>query len=326
MSFSQMKVYITAKIPEIAHDMLVRRGFMISVNDSIKEVSKKKLFEVFKTCDAVLTMMTDKVDGELIAKSGKQLKVIANYAVGYDNIDVVGAKRRGIVVTNTPGVAGESVAEHTFALILACAKRIIERDKYVRSGKFEKWDPMGFLTRQIWGQTIGIIGLGRIGTYVGHIAYGGFRMNILYHDILRSEDFEMLTDAKFVSLDKLLKESDVVTLHIPLAPKTLHLIGRRELLLMKRSAILINTARGSVVDEKALIEVLSDGKIAAAGLDVFEHEPSISRELRVLPNVVLTPHVASATLETREAMAKIAAQNIIDVFEGRTPFGLVNTG
>ncbi len=303
--------------------MLAKRGFSVDVNEAGKNLTKVELKNVFGQYDAVLTLMTDKINEEVIGAASPKLKIIANFAVGFDNIDVLAAKRRGIIVTNTPGVAGESVAEHTFMLILACAKKLIEADRYVRGGKYQRWDPMAFLSGQIWGKTIGIVGLGRIGTYVGHIAYGGFRMKILYYDIVRSEDFEMLTEAQLVSLEQLLGESDFVTLHIPLTYNTRHLIAKKELALMKNSAILINTSRGAVVDEKALVEALSKKKIAAAGLDVYEHEPTVPMELRTLANVVLTPHSASATYETREAMAKIAAQNIIDVFEGKTPAGLV---
>ena len=317
------KIYITGQIPNVGVEMLAKRGFSVDVNEAGKNLTKVELKNVFGQYDAVLTLMTDKINEEVIGAASPKLKIIANFAVGFDNIDVLAAKRRGIIVTNTPGVAGESVAEHTFMLILACAKKLIEADRYVRGGKYQRWDPMAFLSGQIWGKTIGIVGLGRIGTYVGHIAYGGFRMKILYYDIVRSEDFEMLTEAQLVSLEQLLGESDFVTLHIPLTYNTRHLIAKKELALMKNSAILINTSRGAVVDEKALVEALSKKKIAAAGLDVYEHEPTVPMELRTLANVVLTPHSASATYETREAMAKIAAQNIIDVFEGKTPAGLV---
>lgn len=316
-------VFITAKIPDVGVSLLRKKGFRVKVNNSDRNLTKEQLKETFGKYEGVITLFTDIIDEDVLANASPKLKIISNFAVGFDNIDVLAAKRKGIVVTNTPGVAGESVAEHTFMLILACVKRLIEADKYVRQGQFGRWNPTAFLSPQIWGKTLGIVGLGRIGTYVGHIAYGGFRMRILYFDIVGSEDFEMLTEAKRVSLEHLLKESDIVTLHLPLSPSTKHLIGREELEMMKNTAILVNTSRGAIVDEKALIWALSAKKIAAAGLDVFEHEPQVPGELKTLSNVVLTPHIASATVETREAMAKIAAQNIIDVFEGRTPFGLV---
>lgn len=300
-----------------------KKGFDVSVNVSRKMLTDLDLKDIFSKHDAVISLIHNKIDESVIGAASPALKVIANFAVGYDNIDVVAAARRGIIVTNTPGVAGESVAEHTFLLILAVIKKLIEADRYVRSGKFSGWDPNIFLSSQVFGKTIGIVGLGKIGNYVGHIAFGGFKMKILYHDICRFEDFEMLTEAKFVGVEKLLKEADIVTLHVPLSRETNHLIGKKELGMMKNTAILINTSRGAVVDQEVLIDVLSKNKIAGAGLDVYEDEHHIPHELRVLGNTVLTPHIASATFETRIAMAKIAAQNVIDVFEGKEPAGLV---
>lgn len=319
------QVYISGIIPKTASTLLQGKGFNVQINDSKDNVTSEKLKEVFSKFDGVITLVGDKIDKEIIDSASPNLKVISNYAVGFDNIDVSYALSKGLVVTNTPGVAGESVAEHTFALILACRKKLLEADRFVRAGQFKTWDPMGFLSPQLWGSTIGIIGLGRIGTFVGHIAYGGFRMNILYFDVIRAEDFELLTEAKFTGVESLLKESDVITLHVPLNDKTFHLIGKDQLSMMKTSAILINTSRGPVVDEEALIWALKEKRIAVAGLDVFEHEPQISSELLSLSNVIVTPHIASATIETREAMARIAAENIIDFFGGKIPFGLVKT-
>lgn len=316
-------VYITGIIPKIAITLLAGKGFSVEVNSSQANLSREMLKEVFGKYDAVVTLVTDKIDKEVLAGASPNLKIIANFAVGFDNIDIDGCRKMGLTIANTPGVAGESVAEHTFALIFACRKRLLEADRYVRDGKFKIWDAMSFLSPQLWGSTIGIIGLGRIGTFVGHIAYGGFRMNILYFDITRAEDFELLTEAKFESVDYVLKNADVLSLHVPLNSKTHHLIGREQLKVMKNSAILINTSRGPVVDEVALVEALKTGEIAAAGLDVFENEPNISPELIKQENVILTPHIASATIETREAMARITAQNIIDFFDDKTPFGLV---
>ncbi|MEX2028817.1 MAG: D-glycerate dehydrogenase [Candidatus Curtissbacteria bacterium] len=317
------KVYVTHVIPEEGITFLKKKGFEVDVNDGGKKLTPTDLREVFGRYDAVVCLVHDKIDEQVIAAASPKLKVIANYAVGWDNIDVVAAARRGIFVTNTPGVAGESVAEHTFLLILSVTKKLIEADRFVRSGKFSGWDPNAFLTSQVWGKTIGIVGLGKIGTYVGHIAYGGFKMRILYHDVWRSEDFEMLTEAKYTSLERLLKEADIVTLHVPLLPSTKHLIGTKELAMMHEGAILINTSRGPVVDQEALIDALTRHKIAGAGLDVFEDEHHIPHDLRVLGNTVLTPHIASATVETRSAMANLVAQNIVDVFAGRIPFGLI---
>ena len=316
-------IYITSKIPHDGINLLMRQGFLVKVNGSGKRLGRSQLAEVISKFDGIITLIYDKIDDQLIVGASSKLKIISNFGVGFDNIDVLAAKRRGIAVCNTPGVAGESAAEHTFAMILAITKHLLEADKFVRVGKFNLWEPDLFISPQLWGKTIGIIGLGRIGTYVGHIAFGGFKMKILYHDLVRWEDFEMLTEAQYANLDQLLAQADIVTLHIPLTPQTRHMIGKKELALMKNSAILINTARGSVVDQDALIWALGSEQIAAAGLDVFENEPRIAEGLLKSKRVILTPHIASATVETREAMAKIAAENIIDFFEGKTPFGLV---
>lgn len=319
------KVFVTGLIAENGLHLLRQKGFTIEVNKSGKDLSAGELKKIFGEYDAVISMVNNKLDGEIIGSASASLKLISNYAVGVDNIDVAAAKQKGIIVTNTPGVASESVAEHVFALIFACSKSLIPADRFVRDGKYVRWDPNLFLSHQTWGQTIGIIGLGRIGTFVGQIAYGGFRMNVMYFDMRRAEDFELICEARYGTIDEILKEADIISLHVPLTEKTRHMIGRSELKKMKNSAILINTSRGPVVEEEALVSALKEKEIAAAGLDVFEFEPKISKELLRQDNVVVTPHVASATYETREAMSKIAAQNIIDVFDGKEPMGLVRS-
>jgi len=317
------KVFVTGLIPDVGILLLRRKGFSVDVNDSGRDLTKDGLKKILKEYDAVISLVNDKLDSNILGAASLKLKVLANYAVGYDNIDLSAASQKGIIVCNTPGVANESVAEHVFALIFACNKSTITTDKFVRDGKYKRWDPNLFLSHQVWGQTIGVIGLGRIGTFVGQIAYGGFRMSVMYFDIKRAEDFELICEARYATVSEILKEADIVTLHVPLTEKTKHMIGRDQLKIMKKSAILINTSRGPVVEEKALTWALREKVIAAAGLDVFEFEPDVSRELLKLENVVVTPHIASATYETRETMSRIAAQNIIDVFEGRTPQGLV---
>ncbi len=316
-------VYITNPIPEIGVSLLLKKGYKVEINKSGRDLTVEGLKKIVGDYDAVLSFLTNKIDASIIDFASKHLKVIANFAVGFDNIDARAAGARGIAVCNTPGVASESVAEHTFAMILALNKMIIEQDRFVRDGKYKKWDPNLFLSHQLWGQTIGIIGLGRIGTFVGQIANGGFRMKIFYFDIRRAEDFELLTDAKFESIHEILKKADIVSLHVPLSDKTRHMIGSEEFKLMKNSAILINTARGPIVDEEALVWAIKEKEIAGAGLDVYEHEPDISGELLKMENVVFSPHTASATFETRNEMSRIAAQNIIDVLDGKEPFGLV---
>lgn len=317
------KVFVTGVISENGLHLLRQKGFTVEVNKSGKDLSAAELKKTFDEYDAVISMVNNKLDNDVIGSASANLKIISNYAVGVDNIDIAAAKQKSIIVTNTPGVANESVAEHVFALIFACSKSLISADRFVREGKYHKWDPNLFLSHQTWGQTIGIIGLGRIGTFVGQIAYGGFRMNVMYFDVRRAEDFELICEARYGTVEEILKVADIVTLHVPLTDKTRHMIGREELKRMKNSAILINTSRGPVVEEDALVWALKQNEIAAAGLDVFEFEPKISKELLNLENVVVTPHIASATFETRESMSKIAAQNIIDVFEGKEPMGLV---
>lgn len=318
-------VYICDVIEENGINLLRSKDFDVEINKSGRDLSFDQLREIFSKYDAVITMVYNNIDEKVIKSASKKLKIIANYAVGYDNINLEAAKKKKIVITSTPGVASESVAEHTFSIILALSKHLFEADRFVKGGRFAKFDPNLYLSRQLWGQTIGIIGLGRIGTFVAQIAFGGFRMKIAYFDRKRSEDFELVYEAEYLPIEEILKFADIVTLHVPLTKETRHLVGRRELKMMKNSAILINTARGPIVNEEALIWALEEKEIAGAGLDVFEHEPKIPRALMSFDNVIFTPHIASATYETRAKMSEITALNIIDVFEGREPFGLVTS-
>jgi len=317
------KVFVCRPIPEVGINNLKEKGFEVEINPENRVLSKEELKEKVKGVDAILSLLTDKIDGEVMDAAGTQLKIIANMAVGFDNIDIQAAKDRNIMVTNTPGVLTEAVAEHTFALLLACAKNIIEADKFTREGKFKQWEPMGFLGPQLTGKTIGIVGLGRIGSVVARIAKKGFGMKVIYFDVKPNTDFEKEFEAEFLPLDDLLKNSDFVSIHVPLLPQTRHLINEERLKLMKKEAILINTSRGPVVDEKALVEALKKGEIKAAGLDVYEFEPNLAPGLAQLPNVVLTPHTASATFEARNAMSKMAAENIIAALSSQIPPNLV---
>src|SRR4030043_1481419 len=283
------KVYVTRPILEDGIEMLRKKGFQVNVNPEDRVLSKLEIKKAIASYDAVLCLLSDKIDGEVLDAAGQNLKIVANYAVGFDNIDVKAAAERNIFVTNTPGVLTEAVAEHTFALLMSVAKRIVEADKFVREGKYKQWEPKGFLGPQIWGKTIGIVGLGRIGSCVAQIAHGGFNMEVLYYDVKKNEEFEMRFSAKYRDLPELLKESDFVTIQGPLIPETHHLISAKELEMMKRAAILVNTSRGPVVDEVSLVEALKAGKIAGAGLDVFEKEPELTKGLADFPHVVLTP-------------------------------------
>lgn len=299
----KQKIYIFHKIPEIGLKMLQEKF----------EFSKK-----LENSEAILCLLTDKIDAKIMNKAGSRLKIISNYAVGFDNIDVQEATKRGIMVTNTPGVLTNTVAEHTLGLICAIAQRIPEADKFVRKGKFHGWQPMLFLGVDLKDKILGIIGLGRIGERVAEIAQNGFGMQILYYDKIKNSKY------RFALIKKILKTADFVSLHTPLLPSTRHLISSKQLKLMKKTAYLVNTSRGPVIDEKALAKALKNKQIAGAALDVFEKEPKLASGLKKLDNVILTPHIASASVEAREKMAIIAAQNIIDALASRKPKFLVN--
>lgn len=319
------KIFITREIPEIAIKMLkANKNFDVKINRSDKTLSRTALLRAVKGCSGILSLLTDKIDAKLMDAAGPNLKIIANYAVGYDNIDCAAAKTRGIKVGFTPcDEVSEAVAEFTFALLTALSRRIVEADKYTRTGHYDEWKPLVMLGRDIHGKTLGIIGLGRIGRAVCQRAVKGFGMKVVYCDRYADKKFEKEFNAKKVSMETLLKKSDYVSLHVPLLPSTRHMISMRELKLMKKTAYLINTARGPVVHEKALLKALYANEIAGAALDVFECEPAIDcdltdrYELRKLPNVIITPHAASATIEARDAMARLAAQNIIGVLTGK---------
>lgn len=315
------RVLITREIPNPAEQMLKEAGHEVIIA-SKKGLSKEELISALKeqTYDALLPLLTDTIDAEVFDAMPSSMKIIANYAVGYDNIDVAEAEKRGITVSNTPEVLTESVAEHTIALLLAIARRIVESDTFVREGRYTGWEPDLLLGANLEGKTLGILGAGRIGTRVAEIARNGFGMNILYYDVKQSEEIEKIADATFhSSLEEVLENADVVTVHVPLLDATHHLIGAEELAKMKESAFLINTSRGEVIDEKALVSALSEKTITGAALDVFENEPDLTPGLSELSNVVLTPHTASAAIETRQAMAQLAAENIIAALEGKEP-------
>lgn len=317
-----MKILVTHKIPENGIELLKEIG-TVDVYQQDQVIPRGEFLDRVRGVDAVVTMVTDHADKELFDAAGPQLKVVANYAVGFDNIDVREATNRGITVTNTPGVLTQAVAEHALGLMLAVGRRIPEADAFTRAGNYAGWMPLGFLGQSMWGKTLGIVGLGRIGAWIAEAAYRGFRMKIMYTDVRHDDELEMKLGATFHRLDAILKEADVVSIHVPLIESTHHLIGERELSMMKSSAILINTSRGPVVDEAALYHALKEKKIFGAGIDVFEHEPKIYRGLEKLPNVVLTPHIASATIEARTAMAEIAANNVRAVLKTGKPLNPV---
>jgi lactate dehydrogenase-like 2-hydroxyacid dehydrogenase len=315
-------VYVTRRIPDPGLDILRRECEVTDINPDDRVLTREELLAAVKGRDGVLCLLTDKIDGEVF-DAAKGAKIFANYAVGYDNINVPAATERGIAITNTPGVLTDATSDMAWALLFSTARRIAESDKYTRAGKFKGWGPMLFLGGDISDRTLGIVGAGRIGTAFAKKSIG-FRMKVLYADIRTNEELEREVGAKKVNLDTLLKEADYVSIHVPLMPETIHLIGKREFGIMKKSAYLMNTSRGPVVDEKALAEALKAGEIAGAGLDVYEKEPEVAPELLELDNVVLAPHLGSATIETRGKMATIAADNLVAMLKGEEPPNILN--
>ena len=295
-------VFVTSRIPEEGTNLLQRQGYALKFGPLGKA----------KGAHALLCLLTDTIDEKVMDSIGPQLKIISNMAAGLDNIDVHEAVKRGITFANTPGVLTEAVAEHTVALLLAVSRRVAEGDRFIRAKQYKGWRVDLLLGQELQGKTVGIVGYGRIGSRVAAILEKGFNMKVAYYDEHRNEIAER-NNARYVSLEELLKSSDVVSLHVPLLAATLHLIGEKELRMMKRTAYLINTSRGAVVDEKALARVLKENGIAGAGIDVFEHEPKINASLLKLQNAVLTPHIASASREARVAMAELAAKNIVAI-------------
>jgi len=317
------KVYVTREIPERGLRIIMER-FNAEVWPEYGPPPKHVIIEKARDVDALVTLLSDKIDAEIFDAAPK-LKIVAQMAVGYDNIDVEEATRRGIYVTNTPGVLTETTADFAWALLMAIARRVVEADRYVREGKWKVgWHPSMLLGRDVYGATLGIIGAGRIGSAVAKRARC-FNMKILYYDVIPNPQIEKETGAKFVDLDTLLKESDFISIHVPLTKETYHMINAEKLKLVKKTAYIINTARGPIIDEKALYEALKEGRLAGAALDVFEQEPiSPDNPLLKLYNVILAPHIASASYETRSRMAEMVAENLVEFFEGRRPPNLVN--
>ncbi len=315
------KVLLTRKIiPEVMEYLASHVEFETG-NDDVMD--RNILLSKIKDKDGLISMLDDKIDKEVI-DSAPHLKVISNYAVGYNNIDVEYAISKNIFVTNTPGVLTETTADLTWALILATCRLIPQADSFVRRGEFKGWGPLLFLGKDIYGKTLGIIGLGRIGRSVARRATG-FSMKVLYWDKIKlSKEEEKELGIEFRELEALLKESDIVTIHLPLTSETYHLLNRERLSLMKRDSVLINTARGPILDEKALAELLEQGKIWGAGLDVYENEPEIEGELLRNPRVVLLPHIGSATYETRKRMGLMAVDGLLKGLKGEIPENLVD--
>lgn len=306
----KQKVYITRPIIEDGIHLL-KEHFDLDVNPEEKDLSREEFFYNIKGYDGVLCMLTNPINHETF-EIAPSVKVFANYAVGFDNINIKEATDYGVAITNTPYVLNNATAELAWALLLATARNIIPSDAFSRKGVFNGWDPKGFLGLPITGRTLGIIGAGRIGQAFAEMAIG-FKMNILYNNPSRNLKFETALKSKYVSLETIMKESDFITIHCPYSKATHHLISKKELNMMKHTAVLINTARGPIVDEKALYYFLKNKKIFGAGLDVYEKEPLIYPGLKNLNNAVLCPHIGSGTFESRKNMAILAAQSIIDI-------------
>lgn len=318
------RIYVTRKLPESLYRALKAKGYAVTTHPrSDSSPSRRELLRRIRGCSAVVTLLTDRVDDEFLKAAGPQLKVVSNYAVGYDNIDLAACARSGVRVGNTPcEEVNESVSEMAMAMLMALARRLPEADAFIRAGKYTIWDPALLIGTSLMGKTLGICGLGRIGSGLARRAADGFGLKIVYTDVKKNPEFEKRFNATYLTKERLLKTADFVSLHLPLLPSTRHYISTKEFALMKPTAYLINTARGPVVDELALLKALTKKKIAGVALDVFENEPAIDTNprdqysLKKFRNIVMTPHIASATVEAREKMAELAVANLIGGVRG----------
>ena len=317
-----LKIFVTRLIPKAGLDLLY--GFAeLRIWQEEVPAPREVLLEEAGEVDGLLSLLTDTIDAELM-DAAPRLKVVSNYAIGYDNVDVEAATERGIMVCHTPGVLTDTTADFAFTLLACVARRVVEASEYVREGRWKTWGPMLCLGYDLHGATLGLVGLGRIGSGVAKRATG-FDMRVLYHDVSRQPSREEELGLTYVDLETLLRESDFVSLHTPLTPETHHMMGREQFTMMKSTAILINTSRGQVVDQKALYEALVSGGIAGAGLDVTDPEPILRDDpLLTLDNCVVVPHIASASVATRTMMATMAAENLIAALQGRMPRNPVN--
>ncbi|KQL52585.1 glyoxylate reductase [Heyndrickxia shackletonii] len=317
------KVYITRKLPQVIYKKLADKFEVKMWDKTDQPVPREILIEEVKEMDGLFCLLTETID-QVVIENAPKLKVIANMAVGYNNINIQTATEKGIIVTNTPGVLTETTADLTFALLMATARRVVEASDYLRNGEWKTWSPMQLTGQDIYGATLGIIGMGRIGQALVKRAKG-FDMNIIYYNRSRKPAMEKEMGIQYMELKELLQASDYISILIPYSSEVHHLIGEKELKLMKKSAILINTARGGIVDEAALFDALKTGEIWAAGLDVFEQEPvNLDSSLLTLPNVVTLPHIGSASEKTRLKMADLAAENLICVLNGEAALTRVN--
>lgn len=309
-------IYITRKIPEAGIKILKDEGITFDIGKYKIAPTKKELIKELKKkpYDGVISFLTDQIDKEIFDIC-PTVKVFANFSVGFNNIDLEEAKKRNICISNTPGTSATAVAEHAVALMLALTTRLVEGDEFMRMGKFKGWDPDLFIGTDMKGKTIGLIGAGQIGTEVAKMLHYGFNANVIYSDIKRNTELENIDGVIRKETAEILRESDIVSLHVPLLPETHHLINKESLATMKKTAFLINTSRGPVVDENALVYALEKDIIRGAGIDVFEFEPKLAKGLAKLPDVIITPHIASARQSAREMMSEIAAKNIVSALK-----------
>lgn len=319
-----MKIFVSRRLPGNSLDKLINSGHEVQISEFNRPLTASEFLERASGADAVLSFLSDKLDGEVMDALGPQLRVLSNYAVGYDNIKVDDATERGIVITNTPSdEVNESVAEHTWALLLALTRRIVEADESTRRGAYHGWEPGIFIGQNMVGKTLGVIGLGRIGSMTARRAKG-FGMRVLYFNRSRDEKAEQEIGLEFVDFDRLLSESDVVSLHVPLTEETRHMMNKDAFAKMKKGAYLVNTARGAVVHEQDLADALRNGQLAGAAIDVFDNEPYVNPELIAMENVILTPHIASATWEARNKMGDQSVDAILKVLNNEKPDNMVN--
>lgn len=310
------QIYITRKIPEAGLKLLREKGISFDIGKSKLPPSKKDIIKALKKkpYDGIISFLTDPLDKDVF-NACPTVKVCANFSVGYNNIDLDEVKVRNICVSNTPGTSAVAVAEHTVAMILALTTRLIEGDRFMRKGKYKGWDPDLLIGTDLKGKTIGLIGAGQIGTEVAKMMHFGFGVNVIYSDVVTNLELEKITGPTRKDTAEILQEADIISLHVPLLPSTHHLINKKALASMKKTAFLINTSRGPIVDEKALVYALKNNIICGAALDVYEFEPKLAPGLNKLSNVVLTPHTASARQSARDLMAEIAVKNIISALE-----------
>ena len=316
-----MKVFITRELPETVLELLRKSKISFDYYKKDRPIPRKLLLQKVKKCEALISLLTEKIDREVIDKM-KDCKIIANYAVGYNNIDIDYAKKKNIIVTNTPDVLTESTADLTMALVLACARRLPEGENLLRNGKYKGWKPKLLLGTELKNKTFGILGAGRIGTAVA-IRAKSFGTNIIYFDNKKNLKLEKVTNARKVKLNNLLRNSDFISVHLPLNDKTFRYLNKEKLNQLKENSILVNTSRGEIIDERELIKLLKRENNISVGLDVFENEPKLNPELLKFPNVLVLPHLGSATNEARDAMAELAVKNVINVLKGKPPLSPV---